>query len=152
MENRYELIIKVQNNGESNDNLTAIPNSGNGNNNQPKVAGQDRLQQFAQNAAKGIAINSFRQVVTAGVSMVGSQHLQDQVNFAMSIGQTIANIALLGSSFGPIGVAIGVIQSLINFGIKTYQYDYNSRLDDISLGIAQQRAGLQFNQSRRDGV
>lgn len=152
MENRYELIIKVQSNSESNDNSTAIPNSGNGNNNQPKVAGQDRLQQFAQNAAKGIAINTFRQVVNTGASMVGSQHLQDAVGFVTSTGQTIANIALLGSSFGPIGVAIGVLHPLINIGINAWKYDYNSRLEDVSLGIAMQRAGLQFNQSRRDGV
>lgn len=146
---RYELIIKVENSGEKQNMTTSIPNSTNRTNNRVKVAGEDKLKEISANAVKSLSVNSFKRVITTGASMIFAQRTQDLISFGMGVGETVYNLGLLTKTFGASGFAFGMISQLTSLGINVWKFNYEKDLQQETLGIARQRAGWQFNQSRR---
>lgn len=146
---RYELIIKVENSGEKQNMTTSIPNSTNRTNNRVKIAGEDKLKEISANAVKSLSVNTLKRVADTSASMIFPQQTQDRIDFITSSVETISNIVLLGSNFGVAGLVLAVAKPLVDVGLKTWKYNYNSKIEDIELGVARQRAGFQFNQSRR---
>lgn len=141
MRNKYELVIKIDGEAKKKQPVTDPF--------EPKKTKQEKkLDNFVQGAKKAIVVNSSVAIVKGYTQTLGNSHLNDQINFTQSTLNSAISIGVMGSTFGPAGVGLGILMMLPSVIGQVISYNNGSTWDRISQNKGLRRAGPEFNRSR----
>lgn len=100
----------------------------------------------------GLAKQSVSFYVTNVGLTTGNSESQQRAEFMLNTAGTIASIGMSVAMGNYVGAALIAVHTATNIYFKQKQIDLEQRIENESLALSRQRAGVAFNRSRMGGA